>query len=571
MRTLRHNARIALLLLLCLLTAGCSFRLKREEIGSDALKKGIDAFQRGEYDQSRLIFSEVIRTRPGSPDLEEAQWYLGASAEKQGKREEAREQYTLYLKNFPSGRHTAEAQERLALIAAGGASAAAPPPAPPLARTRSSGRYGKFSGALTTEYLYDDQISPEPSVTVQNRVSEFLDFRWKSAGETDLRIYFSGMYSHDLLDHAHSRSRISKLFGEWNEAAGFYSLRFGRQPASGNTLFSRFDGLSAVYRPSNLVHLNVAAGYPVEAFGTHNPGVKSDRQFYELYAAVYDLFHLNGRIYYTEEFNERFSTRRAVGWNGFWIRDDWTVTSILDYDLDFKSWNDQLLGLDYSRGIFRYSGAVERRKNPFLDYATALFDFSLLGNTPPVTSLGALREIKSRDEIRSLALNNTTDSLEFRIGITADFSSVWRGDLRYAHIQSDAVEMVNLVGTKVDKRADRIALFLSERNGLRLSEIWTFLLMAQPATDSNTTTATSTLSRYWRNGALGSLRVRWEKTEFKNIDSRSTRIVPGAAANFPLFGEIQASVEGDYSIEKNNSSPETLKTIQTRISLTVPF
>lgn len=569
MWTLLRDARIGLLLLLCLLTADCSLRLKGAENGSAALKKGIDSFDQGEYEQSRSIFSEVIRTQPGSPDLEEAQWYLGVVAEKQGKREEAREQYVLYLKNFPSGRHAADTNERLAAMASEGA-AAAPFRSFPV-KARSSGRYGKFSGALTTEYLYDDQISPAPSVTVQNRLSEFLDFRWKSATETDLRIYFSGMYSEDLLDHNHSRARLSKLFAEWNPSGGFYTLRFGRQPASGNTLFSRFDGLSAGYRPSQFIHLNVAAGYPVQVFGAHNPGVKRDRQFYELSTAVYDLLHLNGRLYYTEEFNERFSTRRAVGLNGFWVWDDWTVTSMFDYDLDFRRWNNQLLGLDYTRGIFRYSGGVERRKNPFLEYTTALVDFTLLGNTPPVISLGELRRIKNRTEIRSLVLNNTTDSLEFRIGITADFSSVWRGDFRYAHIQSDAVEVVNLVGTKVDKRADRVTLFISERNGLRLSEIWTLLLMAQPSTDSDTSTATSALSRYWRNGALGSLRIRWEKTEFKNIDSRSTRIVPGAAANFPLFGETQASVEGDYSIEKNNTSSATLKTIQTRISLTVPF
>lgn len=379
------------------------------------------------------------------------------------------------------------------------------------------------------------------------------------------------MYSEDLLDHAHSRSRLSKLFVEWNESAGFYTLRFGRQPASGNTLFSRFDGLSAAYRPFNLVQLNVAAGTPVEAFGTHNPGVRWDRRFYELYAAVYDFLHLNGRVYYTEEFNGGFATRQAVGLNGYWIRDDWTVSSILDYDLDFRSWNDQLLGLDYTWGKVRYSGAVERRKNPFLDYTTVLYDVSLLGNTPAIPSLEALREIKRRDEIRTLALNNTTDSLEFRIGATVDFSSVWRGDLRYAHIESEAIEMVNLVARKADQRSDRIALFFSERNGLRLSEIWTLLLMAQPGTDANTTTATSTLSRYWRNGNLGSLRIRWEKIEFKNIDSRSTRFIPGAAVSLALFGEVQMSVEGDFSIERNNTTPESQKTIQTRVSLTVPF
>ena len=114
-------------------------------------------------------------------------------------------------------------------------------------------------------------------------------------------------------------------------------------------------------------------------------------------------------------------------------------------------------------------------------------------------------------------------------------------------------------------------MFFSERNGLGFSEVWTLLLLSQRGTDYRTDSAASVLSKYWGAYGLGSLKARWERAEFKASASRSRRFVPGFVLAFSLWGGIQTSLEGDYSIEKNSASPETFKTVQSRISVTVPF
>jgi hypothetical protein len=255
-----------------------------------------------------------------------------------------------------------------------------------------------------------------------------------------------------------------------------------------------------------------------------------------------------------------------VGVNGYWLNDSINVTSILDYDLEFRKFNDQLIGLEYSRSNVRYSGTVEYRKSPFLDYETALLDPTLIGTN--MTSLETLGQTRSRDQIRSMALANTTDSWDFRLGAMIDFSKVWRGDFRLSHTISEVADFT--VG-RARKTADRLSMFFTERNGFNLSEVGTLLLVVQIATDSQTATATSHLSKYWKNGAVGSLRFRWDHTEFETSGARSTRLVPGLALSFSFKDGIEASLEGDYSMEESNTSPDTVTTVITRTSITVPF
>jgi hypothetical protein len=242
------------------------------------------------------------------------------------------------------------------------------------------------------------------------------------------------------------------------------------------------------------------------------------------------------------------------------------LTFILDYDMDFGKFNDELIGLEYTHLNMRYSGTVEYRKTPFLDFETALLDPSLVGTN--TTTLAELKQTKTVDEIRSLTLANTSNLLDFQLGTAVDFSKVWRGDFRYAHTISEVVDFT--VG-RARKTGDRLSIFFSERNGLNFSEAWTLLVLYQTETDSQTMTSSSSLSKYWNNTAVTSLRIRWDQTEFKTSGTRSSRIIPGFASSLSFKNGAQISLEGDYAIEKTSVSPDTLTTVQTRTSITIPF
>ncbi|MBI3609680.1 MAG: tetratricopeptide repeat protein [Nitrospirae bacterium] len=558
--------------------------LKPDGGHSATLTEGIEAFRNGNLEKSKSAFNKIIDTQRGSPELEEAQWYLAQIAEKQGKRNEAQQQYNFFLKNYPSSPHTTETKKRLSALTktlafTSNSPSAKEPPAPivrdlPLRRPAETSRFGKLAGGLTTEYVYDLQTSPKLSTPVQSRLSEFLDLRWKRPAAGDIKIYLSGMYSHNYLDSEDTRYRLSKLYAEWNDPRSVLDIRLGRQPASGNTLFTRFDGIAVAVRPFNTLGFNSSVGYPVNTFDKNKIRIQHDRLFYDSYLSLYDFYHLGGKIYYTEEFESipsldiSFLTRRAVGINGYWLNEPLNISSIVDYDLDFKKFNDELLSLEYRYSIVLYSVAVEYRKNPFLDYHTALLDPSLSAADPPITSLDVLRQTLTRKDIQNLALDNTTDSRELRLGTTIDFTKVWRGDFRYSHVIGEAIDFID---GKIGKRSDRYSVFFSERNGLKWSESWTVLFLYLPATDFKTTTVTSTFSKFWGIGTQASLRCRWERIEFITTDSRSMRWIPGFTLSYSFTNGTSIGLDADYSIDKNITAGDTQKTVETRTTVTIPF
>jgi hypothetical protein len=566
------------------------------------LAEGVRAFHQAEYEKAKRLFNAVIVKRGGSADLEEARWYLAMIEEKQGNRSEAVQRYAEFLHDYPASRYREEAKGKLVLLrsqpsanATGNTlinpgepipsvEAAAPlsHPSNPSQSASSTppvlGRAGKpryvLTGSLTTEYLYDQQLSPAPSDAIQNRLSEYLNFRWKNNVGPDIRLYFYGSNSNDFLDQAHSRYRIYKLFAEWNDLGSVLNLRAGRQPASGNTLFSRFDGVALSYRPSMLVSVNVSAGFPVSTTFSDNLGMQSDQRFYEAYVTVYDWYHFGGKLYATQEFYQSFLTRSAVGLNGYWAKDNVNLSTILDYDVDFARFNDLLLSADYAWGSVRYSGAVEYRKNPFLDYETALMDPNSCGAATPATSFGELDQQLSRSAIQSCALKNTSHSMNVRAGVSIDFSKVWHGDLQYAHTDGTALDLtttgaVTTVG-QTDQRSDRVSLFLSERNGLHVSEVWTLLLLYQPSTDYQTLSVFSTLSRYWGRSLQASLQFRGDQTTFHTTGTKTTRWVPGFILSYFLPSGITANLEGDYEMDHTSGAPNTT-ILETRTTITIPF
>jgi hypothetical protein len=432
-----------------------------------------------------------------------------------------------------------------------------------------------LTGSLTTEYLYGELLSPSPSETTQNRLGEYLNFRWKNLKGPDVRLYFYGSYVHDFLNQGNDRYQIYKLFADWNSAASLVNLRAGRQPTSGNTLFSRFDGLTLTYRPSPLTSLSLGGGFPVNtSYMSDRAGMQTDRRFYELYAMVYDWDHLTSRLYFTQEAYQSFLTRSAVGLNSFWTLGNVTLSGALDYDLDFARLNNAMIGADYTRGIVHYSIGADYRKTPFLDYETALQDPNYCGATPPINSFGDLERQLSRNEIQSCALKNTSGMSEVRGSVSVDFSKVWRGELRYVYGAGKVVEFTPVAGvitsSQTSQRSDRLSLFLMERNGLHLAEIWTWLLLYQPSTDMRQLSLFSTLSKYWGNALQGALRFRADRMTIDASGVTTTTLVPGLILTYSLPSGINASVEGDYDIIMTSGGPTT-NNIQTRTTVTIPF
>ncbi|MBI3593646.1 MAG: tetratricopeptide repeat protein [Nitrospirae bacterium] len=552
---------------------------------SDELAKAIQLFQQEEYNQAKSLFYRLIQSGNGTSSVEEAYWYLALISEKTEKPALALESFKRFLKSFPASLHKKDAEEKSQLLAKSGTATGdlkgkegAEKKETPAKRVPVRTGPDRISGSLITEYLYDYALAGVPegmSSNTQSRLSEFLDFRWRKGSGPDLRFNFSGMNANDFLVNRNDRTRLNKLYLEGNNVGWFSNFRLGRQPSSGSTLFNRFDGLSFGLPVSSVTWTN-SVGAPVDIFATDTLAIESERKFYESYLSVVDYYHITGKIYFTQEYFQEFSTRRAVGLNAFWMYENFNLTTLLDRDIDFNKINDAMVNFDYTRSIFHYSGLVEYRRNPFLDFNTALADPANFLATPPITTMDDLIATKSREEIMASALAATQTTLDYSLGLSIDLSLIWRVDFRYGktfYNPTDlASHMITFPMVDSEKIADRYSAFILERNYFNQNEIISTLFLYSPGTDSTNTSIVANMLRIWPSGFQGGLRFRYENTVFNlSAGSSLTRYVPGFVMRYSLKNGVEASLEGDYLMEDNSFSSGWNNTIQTRTSVSIPF
>ncbi|HXZ26249.1 MAG TPA: hypothetical protein VEI24_08520, partial [Nitrospiria bacterium] len=168
----------------------------------------------------------------------------------------------------------------------------------------------------------------------------------------------------------------------------------------------------------------------------------------------------------------------------------------------------------------------------------------------------------------------TSNLSELRGGVSVDFSKVWRGELQFVYGTGNAVEFITTGGvitsTQVNRLSNRVSLFVSERDGLHVGELWTLLLVYQPASDMRELSLFSTLSKYWGNALQGALRFRADQLSVDVSGITTTSLVPGLILSYTLPSGMSASLEGDYDIILNSNGP-TMNNIQTRTTITIPF
>ncbi|HXN07522.1 MAG TPA: hypothetical protein VN944_10730 [Nitrospiria bacterium] len=580
------KTRLALCFILLFL-AGCSFgnRLTVPEKNSQEIREGIEYFTKSNYLRARSVFTHFIETHIGVPELEEAQWYLIQISEKLDPVKIAIYQYNLFLKNFPGGRHFQEALERLAALGTQDQTpvippdSAAPPfepaPAPPKMDLAVSAPRApritpdKIYGNLITEYLYDEVLSPSPAMNIQSRLSEFLDIRWRKGMGPDLRTYFNAMNGNDFINSNNNRERLNKLYIEGNRIGVLANFKFGRQPSSGNTLFNRFDGLSFSF-PFSAILWTTSAGVPVDIFAHNNINVSTDQRFYESYLSVNNFHSFTAKAYFTQDFFQDFSIRKAFGTNGFFLKDNVNAGWSFDQDIDFNRVNSSMVNFEYTRSKMRYSGSIEFRKNPFLTFQTALLDPSLVSTSP--MTMANLIQIMPREQIQQLAEANTQTTMDYNLGLAAELSEAWRAELRFGLTLFNPRDVLaHGPWTDSDKTMTRYSLFISERNAMSLSETGTVLLLYQFGTDSTDITAIGTLSRNWTNGFQGTARFRIESMTFNVSDTDITRWAPGFVARHVTKRGTEISLEGDYTVETNSLLRNATQTIQSRASVMIPF
>ncbi|HET8760865.1 MAG TPA: outer membrane protein assembly factor BamD [Nitrospiria bacterium] len=520
-------------------------------------KNGEEALLGGDYVRARRVLMRIISRYPGENDLAQVQWLIAKTYDMEGKREEAISEYKRFLANYPDhpDQFTVEyADDRIRQLER----AARPKPAKAV----------RVVGALSTDYEYQKDLSPDPLTTL-NRMTTRLDAQIRNLDAGRGKVVVSALRSFDFEDRDGDRSRLQKLYGDWRNAAETFSARFGRQPSTPGALATRYDGAELHYRFIPTVAFDAAAGFPVEF--SQRGSLSTDVHFYEAGLSMADAGGATGRVYAVQQFTEDVIDREAVGGN---LQAQWGRVGLsgnLDYDTSFGAFNDRFLSVEYAlRESLHLTVARDVRNDPYLQMRTALQDDAATTATPLITSVSDLlaQPGQSEETVRDLARNHTINSTDTRVGLRWTIGPHWLTTADYSHTTGSIIQTGN---TRVDRQFNRLSVYAAQTNAWQVPDTASALVVYQDGSDVETSTLSLMTGERLGAAMLLQLRARVEYTNFKSgPGSDSVRYIPGVMLNYDPLPHLSLAAEGEYTRE--DRFYEAGRTaVSTRLNVTVLF
>jgi hypothetical protein len=383
---------------------------------ASAVEQARQALIDKDYDTAIGLLSKELED-PNTRFRLEAQELLGVARERKGQLALAKAEYERYLELNPKGDDSDRVRQRLdGLITSEEAlreklrlskqeQVSAAPGARAAAETEV---YGGFSQFYRRENQYLEGQGTDP---VQSGLQNDLDLNARRRGENlDLQGRFSGGYLYDFLDNGpEPETRVSTLFLDAQDKERNLQARLGRQSSTTGGVLGRFDGGLLGVRLSDWARLNLVGGCPVES--SVNRAIHCEKAFYGAnvdLGTFWDAVDFN--VFAIEQDFDDILDRRSVGAEMRYFKPDYSVFTLVDYDISYDELNTFLLLANY---VFQNQATVnlivDHRTTPLLTTAN-----SLQGQL--VDSLDALREFYTEDQIRDLAEDRTAISDAVTLG-----------------------------------------------------------------------------------------------------------------------------------------------------------
>jgi hypothetical protein len=350
----------------------------------------------------------------------EARENLGLAREKNGQTAHAAAEYRRFLTDYPT--HAAAPRVRQRLSGLVTASAA---PRERLRTERTEGRAWDVTTGVSQYYRRDlnrfDEDQPE--ITTLDALFTDLDLAVRRSGKAiDWRGRIALNHLHDLIGEEEGgpgdRKRISYAYLDLAGVQDDWSLRFGRQTLHNWGVLGRFDGAHATYdwAPERRVH--VMTGYPVESTRS---SVETSRQFV---GAAVDFERLIGEWtvspFVTQQTIDGIMDRRAVGIDVRYFDERRSLTSMVDYDVDYGALNTALVfGTWRLKNRVTLSAMLDQRTSPVLTTRNALIG-------QPVSTIDEVLLVWTEDEIRQIARERTADGRTTTLGVAAPLAERWQ-------------------------------------------------------------------------------------------------------------------------------------------------
>jgi tetratricopeptide (TPR) repeat protein len=376
----------------------------------DLLNKGVEMMAAKEYMRAILIYTKLL----DSSDTEVrqfAQFELATAQEHKGHLAHARAEYKNYLKTYPGGENADQARERLNVLMSD--------------RPVQLGSTGDIPGQGGSQWQHDyfgsisvyydrDESLYQQAEDIENLSSLLTGFdaTWRSRSDKyTAEAVAIGSYELSFLDSNYNRTRVSRLYIDFEDAAKTITSRVGRQSSSKGGVLTRFDGGRLGYLITDKIRINAVAGFPVNL---PYDGLETDKYFYGI---NFDLGrfadHWDFNTYFINQLSDGIDDRRAVGGEIRFIGQKSSFYSLLDYDILYDDLTLFLFTGNYllPNNNTQINFLADFRGVPILSTSNAL-----IGQISP--SLEALEETIGEDELRRLASDRTLDSSFVTVGIS---------------------------------------------------------------------------------------------------------------------------------------------------------
>ena len=385
------------------------------------LAQAKDAFRHKDYARAIPLLTQVTQ-QPEYPQRADAQEMLALARERSGQVAHAKAEYEDYLQRYPTGDGSIRVRKRLQALAW----ATRP------GRNGTTGSdadespwrvYGGFSQIYRQDQSHIESGLAVSDLTTQDALLNDVSLVARRHGERfDLTTRASAGYSYDMLaDGPGSQSRVTMLFAEFaDRIAGWYA-RLGRQAGGAAGLMGTFDGMQAGYQLWPRLRVNGFFGFPVDST---RAAPDSSRKFVGISADVGTLANAWDLSFYAvDQQYSGVTDRQAVGTEVRYFRPGITLVGLADFDIHYSTLNTALLlGTFALPARWTLNFNVDHRKSPGLSTRNAMIG-------QPVRRFDELFGMYSPQQIEQLALDRTSESRTYSMGVSRPFGERWQWSL----------------------------------------------------------------------------------------------------------------------------------------------
>jgi len=414
----------------------------------------------GNNDEAINTLNQLLLLPPNKYS-QDAQELVGLARERSGDLAQARKEYELYLRLFPTGDGATRVRQRLATLAP-------PEPATTTAAKPPEKREPQMTyGGSLSMYYYGGNQAVATNFNVATTVNQAtissstqrsavgsadLNGRYRT-DTTDTRVVFRDTYQRSFItDVAPSLNRLDAAYVDYHDSLHGLSLKVGEQSGVTGGLVGRFLGGVVSYDLAPKLRVNAVVGQP----NNQDQFTQAQRLFEGLSLDAQNFAeHWGASGFVINQTADSVVDRRAVGGELRYFDEQKTLYSLIDYDVAFATINAITLQGSYQLpDQTSISLLLDDRKAPTLETGNGLLQIGCSSYaqyfagvcTSTTGQQIVITGPRTVDELRADALATTANSRQFALDVSRPLGKNWQlsGDLRVSSV--GALPAVTIAG-----------------------------------------------------------------------------------------------------------------------------